>query len=143
MSKQEIRPTGAEVIPTPANIQQAQQLGKTHPLLTSFLAGSIPENTRALLVTLNEAGQVGVSEVQFGDSVLNIRTELRKHLNECPFSDDWLRDLRDFINRKLEARTHAARCGGVAIPSTSGDAFSVFNTPPTQWATDGCAGEMA
>ncbi|MGW9402330.1 hypothetical protein, partial [Streptomyces sp. NPDC055642] len=84
MSKQEIRPTGAEGIPTPANIQQAQQLGKTHPLLTSFLAGSIPENTRALLVTLNEAGQVGVSEVQFGDSVLNIRTELRKHLNECP-----------------------------------------------------------
>lgn len=60
-------------------------------------------------------------------SVLNLQHDLIKHLNEYPFTDEWLATLRNFIDAKLEARRQAALNSGVVIPLETGDGFRIIH----------------
>lgn len=62
-----------------------------------------------------------------GMSVLNLQSDLISHLNEYPFTDEWLASLRNFIDAKLEARRQAALNSGVAIPLETGDGFRIIH----------------
>lgn len=68
--------------------------------------------------------------LKHGMSALNIEKELHKHLNEYPFSDEWLAELRDFVEAKLEARKRAKEKGGFAIPTPKGRGFAVVTDFP-------------
>lgn len=63
-------------------------------------------------------------------SVLSLEQDLQSHLNEYPFTDEWLVDLRDFIDAKLSARQQAKATGGFAIPTPKGRGFAIVNDFP-------------
>lgn len=71
---------------------------------------------RALLIATNDDGSERRQAVGQRDSVLNIETDLIKHLNEQPFSDEWLLQLRDYCNARLGARAQARAAGRVVFP---------------------------
>lgn len=68
---------------------------------------AIPEGHRALIVAPNHEGGYTTQTVSSGDSVLNIRTELIKHLEDMPLSDQWLLDLKGWIDRRLDFKEKA------------------------------------
>lgn len=81
-------------------------------IFTSYAKGepvdlTVPDGYRALIVGPNHEGGYITQTVSNGDSVFDIRTELIKHLEELPLSDDWLLELRGWINRRLEFRERA------------------------------------
>jgi hypothetical protein len=76
---------------------------------------SAPCGPRALLVTLTDDGALAHQPVQFGQSVLNIETELRSHLTDRPRSDEWLVGLRDFLSDWITAREDARKFGGLVV----------------------------
>ncbi|WP_368646845.1 hypothetical protein [Castellaniella ginsengisoli] len=65
-----------------------------------------------------------------GMSALNLERDLRKHLNEYPFTEEWLVDLRDFVDAKLRAMRTARKSGGFAIPLPKGRGFAIINDFP-------------
>lgn len=80
----------------------------------------IPADARAVLVSHGPNNTFHVQPVEYGQSVLNIRTELLDHLNAYPHSTEWLEDLRDYCNSRLDARADAVRTGGVVLPREHG-----------------------
>lgn len=80
-----------------------------HDVYTTYAKGqavdlSIPDGHRALIITPTDDGGHLTKTVSCGDSVLNVRTELTAHLEDLHLSDNWLLDLRAWIDHKLEAR---------------------------------------
>ena len=68
--------------------------------------------------------------IEYGMSALNLERDLQSHLNEYPFSDEWLEELRDFVGAKLEARRRAKEKGGFAVPIPKGRGFAVVTDFP-------------
>lgn len=75
-----------------------------------------PQAPRALLVSLDDAGELQWQPVAHGQAVLNIRQDLLSHLTDAPHSTAWLTELRDYLDARLKARAEAAASGGIAIP---------------------------
>ena|SRR5271165_4096366 len=86
----------------------------------------IPERSRAVLVWQNDDGSIGRKDVPQDCAVLNIERDLRSHLNDFPYSDAWLLQLRDYIDQRLSARNDARRCGSIAVPVSGGALWSVL-----------------
>ena len=80
----------------------------------------IPQDARALLVWRNDDGSNGSKLVCHGASVLNIERDLRSHMNDYPYPDDWLIQLRDYIDQRLAARREARTAGGFSVPTQGG-----------------------
>lgn len=68
-----------------------------------LLEGGMPKDTRAYLV-VKEGDTRAVHPVGHGDSVLNVRTDLLKHLNEAPTTTEQAKELRDWCNDLLQRR---------------------------------------
>lgn len=75
---------------------------------------------RAVLVSLDRAGQMQHEPVDHGQSVLNIHTELIDHLDASPRSTEFLMALRDYCDGRLSARSEAKATGGVSMPRPGG-----------------------
>ena len=75
---------------------------------------------RALMVTLNKDGTLEYMPLLQGQSVLNIRADLIDHLNDYPHTDEWLINLRNYVDERLAARDEAGATGGVCIPKQGG-----------------------
>lgn len=76
---------------------------------------------RGVLVTPEQSGQgLTVKAIAPGQSVVNLETELRDHLDSYPYATEWLTDLRDYLDQRLAARAEAGRTGGVALPGAKG-----------------------
>lgn len=77
----------------------------------------LPEGARALLVGVDdETGQLCARPIADGHSVLNIKRDLLKHLNECPHTTEWLEVLRDYCDGRLKARVDAKARGSFVTP---------------------------
>lgn len=68
-------------------------------------------DTRALLVSLDDEDRIACQPVRYGQSVVNIDTDLRSHLEAKPRTDQWLTELRDYLTHWLEVRAGAIRAG--------------------------------
>ena len=77
----------------------------------------IPSDARALLVAPADDGTYQVRAVAQGESLLNIRRDLLKHLNEYPHTDEWLTQLRDYCDGRLAARQAAHEQGRIVVPN--------------------------
>ena len=75
---------------------------------------------RALLVTLNNNGQLDYRPISQGQSVLNIKADLMNHINDYPHTDEWLTSIRDQIDERMAAGQIAKATGGVCIPRHGG-----------------------
>jgi hypothetical protein len=71
---------------------------------------------RAVLVSRNDDGSERRQIVGQRDSVLDIKSDLIKHLNEQPVSDEWLADLRDYCDGRLKARSEARATRTIIFP---------------------------
>lgn len=80
----------------------------------------LPEGARAILVSLNHDGSESIQAVSDSASVLDIERDLRSHLNEYPYPDDWLIQLRDYIDQRLSARRDTRNAGGFCVPTHGG-----------------------
>lgn len=96
--------------------------------LTAFLSGT--NAPRAALVTL-EGNDLKVQAVAYGCSVVNLNEDLTSHLSASPFSDEFLVDLRDYCEARLQARAAARAGGGVAVPGI-GKTWAVLPRPGLQ-----------
>ena len=81
---------------------------------------NVPKDARAILIWINEDGTQKIKSVDHESSVLNIKNDLLKHLNEHPYTDAWLTQIRDAINQRIEARKVAKIEGKIAVPSSDG-----------------------
>jgi hypothetical protein len=82
----------------------------------------LPDCARALIVSIDsETHQFTARALVMGESVLNIRRDLLKHLNEYPHSTEWLEVLRDYCTARLEAEAKARAAGRFVTPSTRMD----------------------
>lgn len=90
---------------------------------------TFPDDAESVLVRRygDEYSEVPITH---GMSALNLERDLQSHLNEYPFSDEWLAELRDFIEAKLAARQQAKKNGGIAIPLPKGHGFAVVTDFP-------------
>lgn len=79
---------------------------------------TIPEGARAVLVA-REGDGINVTPIVQGESVLNIRRDLLVHLNEAPYSTEWLTILRDYCDSKIAARAQAHAAGAIITPSAT------------------------
>ena len=77
----------------------------------------IPSDARALLVAPAGDGSYQVRAVENGESLLNIKRDLLKHLNEYPHTDEWLTQLRDYCDGRLAAQGAAHEQGRVVVPN--------------------------
>lgn len=83
---------------------------------------TVPRGARAVLVFVDDhTGQVMSKPVAHDASVLSIESDLLKHLNEQPFSDEWLAILRDYCDSRIVARNRAKASGSIVTPSQSFD----------------------
>lgn len=89
----------------------------TADFLTALTGPSAP---RALLVSLDRKGQLKYQQVEVGQSVVNLRTELFDHLNSAPQTDEYLQALRDYCDGRLAARADAKASGGFMTPRNGG-----------------------
>lgn len=88
---------------------------------------AIPLDARCVLVSVGDDGQVMARPAGWGQSVLNIEQDIFSHLNEKPYTDEFLIELRDFCAAKLEARQMARKSGGLAIPVPKGRGFAIVS----------------
>jgi hypothetical protein len=79
----------------------------------------IPHSARCMLVYRDDAGMLVSAPVEHGKSVLNIERDLLIHLNEKPYSTEWLQVLRDYCDSRIEARKAARAGGAIVTPSPS------------------------
>lgn len=84
----------------------------------------IPAGARAALLTKNDDGSERITPVPHDASVLNIERDLRSHLNDKPYSDAWLIQLRDYIDQRLDARVEAREAGKCSVPVDGGALWS-------------------
>lgn len=87
----------------------------TAPKTIAIPGLSIPEGARAILVTEAPDGNFTTTPVQYGQSVVNLKTDLIDHLTAQPYSDEMLQDLRDYCDARLQARREAKATGGIAL----------------------------
>lgn len=86
-----------------------------------FMAAlTAPNAPRALFVSLDRDGQLGLVPVSQGQSLVNITDDLIDHLNNYPHSDEWLTALRDYCDGRLSARQQCRTSGGVSLPTKDG-----------------------
>lgn len=90
----------------------------------------VPADARAVLIRCDGESHTVVPITGRFVSVLSLEADLQEHLNNYPFTDEWLVDLRDFVTAKLDARAQAAKTGGFAIPIPKGRGFAVVNNYP-------------
>lgn len=83
--------------------------------LTLFREALAVPSTRALLITLNDDGSLAHQPVRYGQSVVDIHNDLRDHLTASPRSTDWLQGLHAFLGQWLQARSDAAKFGGLVV----------------------------
>lgn len=89
--------------------------------ITSIVSALTGANApRALLVSLDRNGQLEHVPVAFGESVLNIESDLQDHLSAKPVSTEWLLNLRDYIDCRLAARSEARGASAISIPRKNG-----------------------
>ena len=105
-----------------SSLQQAPAKGQQ-------ITVTFPEDARNLLVRRFGSEYLEVP-IRHGMSALNLELDLQKHLNEYPFSEEWLVDLRDFVDAKLQAMRTARKSGGFAIPLPKGRGFAIINDFP-------------
>ena len=92
----------------------------------SKLTVTIPTDARAVIV-----GRDGrITAIKGDESVLNLEADLQSHLNEYPFTDEWLVDLRDFVDAKLRARQAARKKDGLSVSLPSGRGFGIVQGFP-------------
>ena len=87
---------------------------------TDIGALEIPDDARGLLITRSyeNDGTYRVTALASPESVLNIKRDLLKHLNEMLIlPDEWLMQLRDYCDNRLAARQVAREKGCVLIPN--------------------------
>lgn len=100
---------------TQKSTQTTTEAGQDMPLPLTIT--SLPEGARALLVGIDdETGQFRARPIADGDSVLNIKRDLLKHLNEYPHTTEWLEVLRDYCDGRLKARAEAKARGSFITP---------------------------
>lgn len=88
-----------QALPTqPTNFSPSEYLR-----FVELLEGGMPKDTRAYLV-VKEGDARAVHPVGHGDSVLNVRTDLLKHLKEAPTTTEQAKELRDWCNDLLQRR---------------------------------------
>jgi hypothetical protein len=87
----------------------------TTPSTVAIPGLTIPSGARAILVAEAQDGKFTTTPVNYGQSVVNLRTELLDHLTAQPYSDEMLLELRDYCDARLQARADAKACGGIAI----------------------------
>jgi hypothetical protein len=87
----------------------------------------MPEGTRAVLISIDQDGKQRITPVDNNSSVLNIERDLRDHMNAYPYPDDWLIQLRDYIDQRLAAREEARMTGGISVPTEGGAKWSAGN----------------
>lgn len=88
---------------------------------TAMLALLTSRNApRALLVSLDRHGNLAHQEVNDGQSVVNLHTELFDHLSSAPQTDEFLAELRDYCAGRLAARAETKACGGFSTPRADG-----------------------
>lgn len=87
--------------------------------------GSLTGLPRRYLVSVHHDGATTRTPVEPDEDVLNIERDLHHHLNEFPYSDAWLEQLRDFCVSRLQARQAARACGGFAYPVNGGATWGV------------------
>ena len=87
----------------------------THTITAAIPGFSIPTGARGVLVVDNGDGTFTMNPVAHGKSVLDVRTELLDHLSSFPCSDEWLHEMRDYCDARLQARAQARGTGGIAI----------------------------
>lgn len=75
---------------------------------------------RRFLVSVHHDGATTYTPVTPDEDVLDIERDLHHHLNEFPYSDAWLEQLRDLCTSRLQARQAARACGGVSMPTEGG-----------------------
>lgn len=88
---------------------------------TNLPAIQMPDGIKAVLVWKDRDGTVRTQDVPHDSSVLNINRDLRDHLDDYPHSNEWLIQLRDYLNGRIAAQAEARKHGGFVIP-THGDA---------------------
>lgn len=81
----------------------------------------IPEGARAVLVYQGGNGEFMFQPVARNESVLNLESELLKHLNEQPQSVEWLTVLRDYCDSRITATNRARATKSFFTPSASFD----------------------
>lgn len=91
--------------------------------LCPLTISELPDGARALLVSIDsETGQFTAHPLVMGESVLNIKRDLLKHLNEYPHTVEWMEVLRDYCDGRLSARKVARERGAFVTPN-----------PRTEW----------
>lgn len=79
---------------------------------------TIPPGVRAMLVHRDDdTGKLVAVPVANEASVLDIKRDLLKHLNEAPHTTEWLTTLRDYCDARLQARQSTQETGSVMTPS--------------------------
>ena len=69
-----------------------------------LLENGLPDGTRCYLVTKDVGEARRVLPVKDGASVLNLQSDLLKHLNDRPLDPDWLLALRAYCEDRLKIR---------------------------------------
>jgi hypothetical protein len=64
-------------------------------------------------------GHVTRHSVAPDESILNIERDLIAHLNEGPYSSDFLAKLRDYCESRLQARAEARSAGKMVFPQAA------------------------
>jgi hypothetical protein len=82
---------------------------------------TIPPGAGAVLVFEDGANGLKFQPVARNASVFNIESDLLKHLNEQPFSVEWLAVLRDYCDSRIAARNRAKATDSIITPSQSFD----------------------
>lgn len=92
------------------------------PALPRAIPGfKIPPGARAVLVFEGDDGAFKFQTVARNASVFNIESDLLKHLNEQPFSVEWLACLRDYCDSRIAARNKAKATDSIITPNQSFD----------------------
>lgn len=78
------------------------------------------ESIRAVLVAHDDSGGFSIQAIQHGESVLNIKRDLRSHIREHPYQDEWLAQIRNDIDARLMLRREAKHKKGLILQGPSG-----------------------
>ncbi len=84
--------------------------------MTEITGISIPPGARAMLVSMDQTGKLVAAPVAFEKSILDIERDLLDHLNDQPYSSEWLTVLRDYCDARLKAREAARSTGAIITP---------------------------
>lgn len=102
------------------NPQSNTEIDMNSAVIETQIQALLRVGARGVMVTPGQGNQgLTAKAIAPGQSVLNLETELRDHLDSYPHSSEWLTDLRDYIDQRLAARTEVKRTGGISMPSAT------------------------